>query len=78
VKEINRYPVENSDAVLIHVKEEDGEEYVWIAMCPAERFVPEEASECFVVAMEDDGFAGLKQLKDALEKCAAGCRGAVT
>ena len=74
MKEINRYPIENSDAVLIHM-EDAGERFIWIAMDPPPSwFDPAVESECFIVASGDDGFAGLEELKEALSRCAAGCR----
>ena len=78
MRELNRYPVANSKIVLIHTREDDGEECVWAAMCPGEPglFRPELSSECFIVASseeQDGSFAGLDALSEALHQCAVEC-----
>lgn len=73
MKELNRYPVPNSDIVLIHVLDDDGDECIWATMCPPETgFDPQSQSECFIVAGSEDGFVGLSHFNRALIECAVG------
>lgn len=71
-REINRYQVADSDVCLIHLQYPDGGEEIWAALAPedGEKFVPEQHSECFIVATSADELAGLAALSDAISRCA--------
>ena len=76
MKELNRFPVENSDVWLIHAKDDDGEEAIWAVLCPEPEGEcdPSACSESFIVATGDDAFIGLEQLQSALARCAKAVR----